>query len=401
MGKRQMGLLAAAVAAVVSVSGCGRTEAPAEMPAPPPPHVEVVTVTPRALAMTQEYPGRVTPARVAEVRARVPGIVLSRHFEEGADVKAGQLLFTIDPAPLKAALNRAQAELARTEATVADTQAVVKRYEPLVKVEAVSQQDFDAANAAFKSAQAARTAATADVETAQLNLAYATVKAPISGRIGRSLVTEGALVGQGEATAMATIQQLHPIFADFTQPVGEAMRLREGLTQGKLQREGQNQAGLITITVEGTEKTRDGRLKFSDVSVDRTSGQISLRGEFPNQDGLLLPGMYVRVKTGQGVNPAAILVPQRAVKRSTDGKPQVTVVGEGDVADVRLVKAGGMHGSDWHILEGLQAGERVVVGGGAANPGDKVTVGAPKSAASAPGAPASVPASAASSAGTN
>lgn len=379
MGKGRVGPLAAGLAAIVLVSGCSR-EAPDAAP-PPPAQVETVAVQPRALEMTEEYPGRITPARVAEVRARVAGIVLSRHFEEGADVKAGQLLFRIDPAPLNAALRRAQGELARTEAALAEAQAVFKRYEPLVKMQAVSQQDFDTASATFKSAQAARLSALADVETAQLNLDYATVKAPISGRIGRSLVTEGALVGQGETTALATIQQLHPIYADFTQPVAQALRLRDAVGNGQLTRGAAAQVGRITATVEGTDKVREGQLKFSDISVDPTSGQILVRGEFANQDGLLLPGMYVRVTTRQGVNPQAVLVPQRAVKRSTDNKPQVFVVTEGDVADVRLVQTGAMYGSEWLITEGLKAGDRVIVGGPAVNPGDKVTVAAPPAAA--------------------
>lgn len=398
MGKGRVSPLAAGVAAIVLISGCSRGEQAADPAAMPPPQVEAIAVQPRSLVMTQEYPGRITPARVAEVRARVAGIVLSRHFEEGADVKAGQLLFRIDPAPLKAALSRAQGDLARAEATLADTQAVVKRYEPLVKIEAVSQQDFDAATASFKSAQAARTSALADVETAQLSLDYATVKAPISGRIGRSLVTEGALVGQGETTALATIQQLNPIYADFTQPVAEALRLRDAMGDGRLAREAPAEAGKIKVTLEGTDKVREGKLKFSDISVDRTSGQISVRGEFANQDGLLLPGMYVRVTTSQGVNPQAILVPQRAVKRSTDGKPQVFALGEGDVVDVRLVKTGAMYGSDWLIVDGLKAGDRVIVGGPAVNPGDKVTVGEPKPATQG-GTPVSAPASAPASAG--
>lgn len=375
MGKGRVAPLAAGMAAMVLLSGCSRgVPEPAKMPAP---QVETISVQPRALDMSEEYPGRITAARVAEVRARVAGIVLSRHFEEGADVKAGQLLFRIDPAPLAAALRRAQGELARTEAALAEAQAVFRRYEPLVKMAAVSQQDFDAASAAFKSAQAARLSALADVESAQLSLGYASVKAPISGRIGRSLVSEGALVGQGEATALATIQQLHPIYADFTQPVAQALRLRDAAAPAA---RASAHAGRVSVTVEGTDKVREGRLKFSDIAVDPTSGQILVRGEFANPDGLLLPGMYVRVTTHQGVNPQAVLVPQRAVKRSTDNKPQVLVVDEAGAAAVRLVKTGAMYGPDWLITEGLQAGERVIVGGPAVNPGDKVTVAQPQAA---------------------
>ena len=237
-------------------------------------------------------PGRVEPMRVAEVRARVAGIVLSRNFEEGADVKAGDVLFRIDPAPFKAALSRAQGEVAKADAALSDAQAVLRRYTPLVKIEAVSQQDFDAASAAVKSAQAARRSAQADVETAQLNLDYATVKAPISGRIGRAQVTEGALVGQNEATVMAKIQQLDPIYVDFTQPVADMLRMREAMQTGEL---GQEEGADISISIDGADRTRSGRLLFSDIAVDRGTGQVSLRGEFANPDVLLLPGMYVRV----------------------------------------------------------------------------------------------------------
>ena len=361
---------------LVVLAACGKAPEQASAP-PPPPNVEVVTVQPRALALSSDLPGRIEAVRVAEVRARVPGIVLSRHFREGADVKAGELLFRIDPAPLKATLARAQAELARTDAAVFDAQAVVRRYTPLVEIEAVSKQDFDAAQTALKSAQAARQSAQADVETARLNLDYATVKAPIAGRIGRALVTEGALVGQNETTAMATIQQLDPVYADFKQPVADMLRLREA-------RKGQGTVP-ISITVDGTEHKRDGELLFSDITVDRGTGQVSLRGQFANPDGMLLPGMYVRVHTGQGTEPAAILVPQRAVQRSGDGTSSVLLVGKEEVVESRTVRMGAMQGGEWQVKEGLQGGERVIVSGAAsARPGQKVTVAAPP----APSAPA-------------
>jgi len=358
----------AVLAAVLA--GCGGDDMAAGQAEPR--AVQVVAVQPQRYDLASSLPGRVEPMRVAEVRARVAGIVLSRNFEEGADVKAGDVLFRIDPAPFKAALSRAQGELAKADAALSDAQAVLRRYTPLVKIEAVSQQDFDAASAAVKSAQAARRSAQADVETAQLNLDYATVKAPISGRIGRAQVTEGALVGQNEATVMAKIQQLDPIYVDFTQPVADMLRMREAMQTGEL---GQEEGADISISIDGADRTRSGRLLFSDIAVDRGTGQVSLRGEFANPDVLLLPGMYVRVQTRQGVDPQAILVPQRAVTRSTDGKPQVLLVGEGDVVQTRLVRTGTMRGADWHILEGLSAGDRVIVGGvNAAVPGQKVSV---------------------------
>jgi multidrug efflux system membrane fusion protein len=362
--------LTALVMSIV-LAGCGAGE-DAHSQASEPRAVQVLAVQPERYALTSALPGRVEPMRVAEVRARVAGIVLSRNFEEGADVKAGDVLFRIDPAPFKAALSRAQGELAKADAAVSDAQAIVKRYTPLVKIEAVSQQDFDTATTTLKSAQAARRSAQADVETAQLNLDYATVKAPISGRIGRAQVTEGALVGQNEATVMAKIQQLDPIYVDFTQPVADMLRMRAALQDGSL---GQGEGAAISLTIDGTDQKRNGRLLFSDIAVDRTTGQVSVRGEFTNPDVLLLPGMYVRVQTRQGVDPEAILVPQRAVLRSTDGKPQVMVVGKDEVVESRLVQTGTMRGGDWHIVEGLNAGDRVIVGGvNAAVPGQKVSV---------------------------
>lgn len=241
---------------------------------------------------------------------------------------------------------------------------------PLVKIQAVSQQDFDTATADLRSAEAATRSAQADLETARLNLGYASVTAPISGRIGRALVTEGALVGQGEATLMARIQQLDPIYADFTQTAAEALRLRDALKKGTLAA-GDSQA--LTLRVEGTPYERQGALQFADVAVDRGTGQIALRGKFANPDGVLLPGMYVRVRTPQGIDNQAILVPQRAVRRSSDGSAQVMVVGADERAEARSVGTGVMQGSRWQITEGLEPGDRVIVGGLAAvQPGVKI-----------------------------
>ncbi|WP_287917860.1 efflux RND transporter periplasmic adaptor subunit [Comamonas sp.] len=361
-------LLPLSLLATVVLTACGQSHQGAyEQQAPA---VETMTVQPRPLTISSQLPGRIEAARVAEVRARVAGIVLSRNFEEGADVKAGQVLFRIDPAPFKAVLSRAQAGLARAEATLADAQMVVKRYTPLVSIDAVSQQDFDAAQTALKAAQAERQSARAEVETAQLNLSYATVTAPIAGRIGRAQVTEGALVGQNEATPLATIQQIDAVYADFRQPVADAQQLRAAAVSGQKTGEASDR---ITLKVEGSGQEREGRLLFSDISVDQGTGQVLLRGKFPNTDGMLLPGMYVRVTTVQGTDPKAILVPQRAVQRSADGSAQVLVIGADDVAQSRPVNTGAMYGAQWHITQGLQAGDRVVIGGNAA-PGAKVKV---------------------------
>ncbi|MHA6160184.1 MexC family multidrug efflux RND transporter periplasmic adaptor subunit [Pseudomonas sichuanensis] len=346
------------LAVAVALAGCDsageqQAAAPAAFP------VETVTVASEALALASTLPGRVEPMRVAEVRARVAGIVLHKRFEEGADVKAGDVLFQIDPAPFKAALARAEGDLARAQAVQQEAQARVGRYAPLVKIEAVSQQDFDSASAQLRSAQAAVRSAQADVQSARLNLGYATVTAPISGRIGRALATEGALVGQGDATLMARIQQLDPIYVDFTQSAADALRLRQALKDGALAG-GDDKA--LTAQVEGTDYQRQGALMFTDVAVDRGTGQVTLRGRFDNADGILLPGMYVRVRTPQGTDRQAILVPQRAVQRGSDGEARVMVVGTGNLAEARAVRTGVMQGARWQIAEGLRAGDQVIVG---------------------------------------
>ncbi|MBX8486791.1 MexC family multidrug efflux RND transporter periplasmic adaptor subunit [Pseudomonas cichorii] len=356
--------------AALGLAGCDQKAQQGWGASGAPREVESVAVKAEAFTLVNELPGRIEPVRVAQVRARVAGIVLSRNFVEGADVKAGDVLFQIDPAPFKAALSKAQGELARTEATLFETQATVKRYEPLVKIEAVSQQDYDTAKAALQNASAARRSAQADVETARLDLGYATVKAPISGRIGRATVTEGALVGQGETTLMATIQQLDPVYADFTQPVADALRMRTAIQNGNLPKGGED---ALTLSVEGTDYQSRGTLLFTDIAVDPTTGQVSLRARFPNPDGILLPGMYVRVRTPQSTNDNAILVPQRAIKRSSDGAAQVLVIGKDGTVESRPVKTGAMQDSRWQITEGLSAGEQIIVGNMTGlNPGDKV-----------------------------
>ncbi len=358
-------LLSAAV-----LAGCEQKPQQDQSAATAPRQVESVAVKTESLTVINELPGRVEPVRVAQVRARVAGIVLTRNFEEGADVKAGAVLFQIDPAPFKAALSKAQGDLARTEATLFEARATVKRYESLVEIEAVSRQTYDTARATLQNAVAAKRSAQADVETAQLNLGFATVRAPISGRIGRALVTEGALVGQAETTLMATIQQLEPVFVDFTQPVAEALHMRAAIQEGRLPKGGED---ALSLSIDGTDYTSTGTLLFTDVEVDRTTGQVLLRARFANPQGVLLPGMYVRVRTPQSVNANAILVPQRAVQRSGDGTARVLVIGQDGAVEARPVKTGAMQDSRWQITEGLKADEQVIVGNMTGiNPGDKV-----------------------------
>lgn len=347
------------------------------------PVAEVLTVQPQTLTMSSVLPGRIEPVRAAEVRARVAGIVLSKQFEEGADVEAGDILFEIDSAPFRAALSRAEGQLAQAEAALLEAQTVVRRYEPLVEIDAVSQQVFDTAKAELANARAVRQSAQAEVETAELNLGYATVKAPISGRIGRALVTEGAMVGQDEATPLAMIQQLDPVYVDFKQPVSEVAQL--GAARAQAEENGDvNSTISISLAPEVGREKREGQLLFSDVTVDRGTGQVTLRGTFPNEDGVLLPGMYVRVNLNYGTDAEAILIPQRAILIQDDGSAQVLVVDESGLVEERPVDAGAMHGSQWHITSGLALGDQVVVGG-LSNPevaaGNKVRVlAAPRAA---------------------
>ncbi len=366
---------AVALCLLAVLAGCGKPEPQAAQV--PPIEVAPLVIAPRPQAIMVDLPGRISPVRVAEVRARVAGIVQKRHFEDGATVKEGDLLFTIEPAPLDAALGRARAALARAQAQVKQAQALVSRYQPLVKIEAVSRQEYDDAVAALQTAQANQQSAQADVKTAQLDLGYASVRAPISGRIGRGLVTEGSLVGQGESTPLALIQQIDPIYADFRQPVNAVLKLREAAAGGQMQAGGQGESA-VSVRVDGTNYTAQGKLLFSDVSVDPGTGQVLLRGEFSNPDGLLLPGMYVRVSAEQGRDQNAIFVPQRAVMRGADGQAKLLLVSAEGQAEERAVQTGAMQGMEWQITQGLAAGDKVIVDGAAKIPaGTPVTVKQP------------------------
>jgi membrane fusion protein, multidrug efflux system len=329
----------------------------------PPPEVGVMTVTPGDVGLVTELPGRLEASRVAQVRARAAGIVQERLFREGSDVRAGQPLFKIDPAPYAAQAASAQAALARAEANLVQASALAKRYKPLVEANAVSKQDYANAVAAEQQALAEVAAAKAAVQTADINLNYATVTAPISGRIGRALVTEGALVGQGEATQLAMIQQINPMYVNFTQSASEVLGLRRSLAEGRLKRAPGQEGALVRVMLEdGSEYPQPGRLLFSDLSVDPTSGQITLRAEVPNPNGMLLPGLYVRVRLEQAKASNAVLVPQQAVTRSPQGDSVMVVDKQGQVSP-RNVKIGNQQGGQWVVLGGLQAGELVMVDG--------------------------------------
>ncbi|MFS0827193.1 efflux RND transporter periplasmic adaptor subunit [Pseudomonas phoenicis] len=357
----------------LALAGCNDA-ADQEQPAPTP-KVRVETLEPRALAISTELSGRLLAPRVAEVRARVAGVVLKRVYREGSDVKRGDVLFLIDPAPLKADQDSARAALARAEATRYQTRLQDQRYRQLVDENAISRQEADNARAADLQAQAAVAEAKAALERARLNLGYATVTAPISGRIGRALVTEGALVGQGETTPLATIQQLDPIHADVTQSTREINALRRALRAGQLQQVGQDQAEVTLIQDDDQPYPRPGKLLFSDISVDASTNQITLRSEFPNPDLDLLPGSYVRVRLEQAVQPQGLSVPQRAISRDTAGQPKVMVVDDQSRVSERSITLGTVQDDRWIVTAGLEAGERVVVEGlQHVKPGDPVQV---------------------------
>lgn len=358
----------------------------------PPAQVGVLTVTSRSVPLATELPGRIEAARSAQVRARVTGIVLKRLFTEGSDVKAGQALFQIDPAPYKAAADSAHAVLVKAQANLTQASALAARYKPLHEANAISQQDWVNAQAAQSQAEADVAGAKAALQTAQLNLGYATVTAPISGRIGRALVTEGALVTQAEATQLAVIQQINPVFANFTQPVAELARLRRQVASGQAEAVGKSMPVRILLD-DGTELRQSGKLLFSDLTVDPTSGQVTVRAEVPNADGTLLPGMYVRGRVAQAQVDNAVLLPQQAVSRTPQGDT-VMVVGADNKPAPRPVKLGGTEGSNWIVLSGLKPGEKVIVDGfQKMQPGAPVT---PVPWVPAGSAPASAPATAAS-----
>ena len=359
-------------AACVSVSmafllaACGaKTDGQAAAPGGARPAVEVgvITVRPRTVGLVTELPGRLEASRVAQVRARVAGILQKRLFREGSDVKAGERLFEIDSAPYRASLSSAEASLARALANLTQAAAQAERYKPLVEANAISKQEYVNAVAAQKQSEADVAAAKAAVQTAQINLGYASVTAPIAGRIGRALVTEGALVGQGEATQLALVQQINPMYVNFTQSSAEVLRLRKALDSGKLKRAAAGDAAGVRVVLEdGTEYARAGKLLFADLTVDPTSGQIMLRAELPNPDGVLLPGMYVRVRLQQAQANEVIQLPQQAVTRSGSGDSVMVVGADGKVSP-RPVKIGSAQGGQWTVLEGLKAGEQVMVDG--------------------------------------
>ncbi|MDF2397402.1 MULTISPECIES: efflux RND transporter periplasmic adaptor subunit [Pseudomonas] len=367
-----------------ALSACSKTEGEQ---APPTATVRIETVQSQALSITSELSGRIAAPRSAEVRARVAGVVLKQTFREGSDVKQGDVLFRIDPAPFQADLDSARANLSKAEASAFQARLQEQRFAKLIADQAISGQEYDNARAARRQADAEVAANQAAVKRAKLNLDFATVTAPISGRVGRALVTEGALVGQNESTPMALIQQLNPIHADLTQSTRELNELRRALRAGQLQQVGKDQAKATLIQDDGSLYPLPGKLLFADISVDPGTGQIILRSEFPNPDLDLLPGSFVRVRLEQAVNQQGISVPQRAIQRDSAGIAQVLLVDAENRVVQHPVQLGGVQKDRWIVTEGLKPGDRVIVEGlQHARPGEQVQIDAtPLALAQPPG----------------
>ncbi len=340
---------------------CGKK--PPGAPAMPPAAVTFMPATAETVTITRELPGRINAFRVAEVRARVSGIVLEKAIQEGADVKAGDLLFKIDPAPLEAAKENAVAALARAEATLQSTKTRLARSVSLSDSAAISKQDMEDAESAEKVAAAELKAAAAALKSADLNLAYATVSAPISGRAGKAQVTEGALVGEGEATLLAIIQQLDPIHFDFTQSSRDMIALRRATDSGELSKLDPSKASATLLLDDGSEYRHPGKILFSEARVDETTGMVTLRAEFPNPDRLLLPGMFARIRVVQAVRENVVTVPQRAVTRLQGGKASVLVVDDTNHAQLKVIETDEVSGDKWVVHSGLDAGEKVIIEG--------------------------------------
>jgi membrane fusion protein (multidrug efflux system) len=351
-----------AVSCAVFLTACSKkTAGPMSMQRPPA-EVSVLTVTSRTVKITTELPGRINSVREAQVRARATGILLKRLFEEGSNVKDGDVLFQIDPAPLQASYNSAKAALARAEAAAQESKATASRYKELVKINAVSKQAYDEAIAAEAQNDAEVLAQKAAVETAGLNLGYAQVTAPISGRIGKALVTEGALVSATEATQLATIRQLDPIYFDFTESAANVLRLKRALGNGSLS-SGSEEAQITLILEDGSTYPHPGKVLFSDVSVDPTTGMITLRAEVPNPDNILLPGMFARAQIVQEIKTNAVTIPERTATRGIGGATTVLVVNSDNKVELRPIQVETTVDQDLVVSSGLKAGEKIIIEG--------------------------------------
>jgi membrane fusion protein, multidrug efflux system len=352
--------LVATVAAAMFVAGCTKDE---RVVPPPPPQVGVISVHQQSVPVMTELPGRTSAYLVAQVRARVDGIILAREFTEGSEVKAGQRLYKIDPAPYVAALDSAKAGLARAQANLVSTTAQANRYKILVTANAVSKQDYDNAVAAEGQALADVAAGKAAVETAQINLGYTDVTSPVTGRVGISNVTPGAYVQASQATLLSTVQQINPVYVDLTQSSLEGLKLRRDVKSGRVQVDGPNAVKVTLILEDGRPYQLQGRLQFTDVTVDESTGSVTLRAIFPNPDGELLPGMFVRARIEGGVSARAYLLPQVAIQHNSKGEATALVVDAAGKVATRTLTTEGMADNQWVVDGGLNAGDRVVVDG--------------------------------------
>ena len=345
------------------LAGCDEPNAATAAAQPFEPDVSVVTVRPQARAMVRELPGRIAPTRVSEVRPRISGIVVARLFNQGSEVKAGDTLYKIDPRPFEVEVQSSEAALARAKATLDQATLHAHRVATLTSQRAAPESENEKAVSAERQAAADVEGRKADVARAKLNLDYATIRAPIDGVVGAALVSEGALVVQNETASLATIQQLDPIYADFTQSVSELNHLRRAFETGELERISPDAMKVRLVLDDGAVYPLPGKLLFSDAKVDAHTGQVTLRGEFPNPKRELLPGMYVRVLIEQGIDSDAIAVPQQAVQRNGGGGSEVFVVKDDNRVAIQPVRTGSAQGGQWFITEGLKAGDKVVVEG--------------------------------------
>jgi len=360
-GMRRGAAVLAISAAALALAGCGKGQ---EAPAAGKPQVGVVTLSTRPVALTTELPGRTAAYRVAEVRPQVNGIVKKRLFTEGGEVRADQQLYQIDPALYQASYDSQKAALARAQAQLKTATLLVQRYKPLAESRAVSRQAYDDAVAARDQAAADVQSAKAALETARINLVYTRVLSPIEGIIGRSAVTEGALVTANQAGALASVQQIDPIYVDVTQSSVDLLRLKSALDSGLLQRDAGQDAARVSLTLaDGSQYGAEGTLQFSEVTVDEGTGSVTLRAVFPNPDHQLLPGMFVRARVIEGVAPQGLLAPQRGITRNQRGQPTALVVNAENKVEMRLLKVDRAIGDQWLVTDGLRAGDKVIVQG--------------------------------------
>ena len=366
----------------VALSGCDQVAEQPKASAPAATPVGVVTLNSQAITLKKELPGRVSAFQIAEIRPQVSGIVQSRLFEEGTQVDKGQALYQINPDIFEAELAASRAAVARAEASIASSKSKASRYKELLAIKAVSQQDFDEADAASKQASAELLTAQAQLKSAQINLDYSHVSSPISGQISKSSVTVGALVSAGQTSALATVTQLDPIYVDLTQSSNELTKLKRALASGALGVDSTTQTDVELIMEDGSVYPHKGTLQFSEVTVDPSTGSVTLRAKFPNPEKLLLPGMYVRAEVVEGVKSDAILAPQRGVSRNTKGEPTAMVVSKNNTVESRVLKVERTLGANWLVSEGLADGDQLIVEGlQKIRPGAPVTATAAQSSA--------------------